>query len=703
MRSRGRLVTFPLVCLLMGTATSADAAGGSIAGTVSAGGSPVADVMVVASSTAGGAVAGRTTTGSDGKYVLVVADGTYHVSFEPSDASPYAKQVYQSRSSVIGATPVTVAGAAVTGIDAQLVTGYRIRGTTLDAFTGAGLVGVTVQAYHVEGPTGNYICCYSAGTVTSGAGGAYSVKVAPGKYRVTFSASGYPTQWWPKLNISSTSAGHLAARDITVGLADTTVIDATLGASGVQRSCFDPAITPTTTVYLPNITRTLGGASGWVTPFIVQNVGSAGTALEASFYRFSDGSRVTCRRIDNLQPGTSFADVPNEDTDLPDNAQFSVVVRSFGSTVVSVVNEHQGSGARAEALSYVGPSSGATAAYLPYLSKSKGDWLTTFIVQNLGAATASVTISLRSLDGARTATLTRSIAPGRSAAIDPTVEDAIMRFDELSAVVTGSQPIAVVVNAHNDAATVAAPKGYSYNGLGLSTAATAYMPYLMKEDLEAFGPGIGQVYLQNMGAADAAPTLTFRKLGSATATTITAPAPVKPGATWAFDPQIYKVVGGFQLCKNAGAGKCIDPGEHSLVVTGGSFAVLNAMIASATAMGVVGTPTTAAKHYLPNVTRTLGGTSGWSTPIVVQSAGATTATVKWYRFADGTLVHTQTLTGLSTGVSQQIDPRSVSALVDATQYAVVVEGDGQLTALVRELNFQGGDGSMGYEGFGATP
>ncbi|TMB59118.1 MAG: carboxypeptidase-like regulatory domain-containing protein, partial [Chloroflexi bacterium] len=31
--------------------------------------------------------------------------------------------------------------------------------------------------------------------------------------------------------------------------------------------------TPTQTVYLPNITRNLGGVGGWYTPFIVQNTG----------------------------------------------------------------------------------------------------------------------------------------------------------------------------------------------------------------------------------------------------------------------------------------------------------------------------------------------------------------------------------------------------------------------------------------------
>src|SRR5229473_4019411 len=72
---------------------------------------------------------------------------------------------------------------------------------------------------------------------------------------------------------------------------------------------------PTRTVYLPNITKTLGGRDGWYTPFIVQNTGTVATRLEVSFYKFSDGSLVTCRVVPALAPGTSYADVPNNDVD----------------------------------------------------------------------------------------------------------------------------------------------------------------------------------------------------------------------------------------------------------------------------------------------------------------------------------------------------------------------------------------------------
>src|SRR5205814_6609614 len=85
---------------------------------------------------------------------------------------------------------------------------------------------------------------------------------------------------------------------------------------------------------------------------------------------------------------------------LPNDAQFSVVVQSFGSKIVGVVNEHQGTGTRAEALSYDGFTSGANTVYLPNITrKFFGLFDTPFIIQNLGSSTASETTSFRSFDG----------------------------------------------------------------------------------------------------------------------------------------------------------------------------------------------------------------------------------------------------------------------------------------------------------------
>jgi hypothetical protein len=482
--------------------------------------------------------------------------------------------------------------------------------------------------------------------------------------------------------------------------AATTTETAQTASAAPAAPCGTPGV-PTTTIFLPNITKMLGGPNGWVTPFIVQNVGVKKATLEVSFFRFSDGRLVACRRIDDLAPATSFADYPNNDVDLPADSQFSVVVKSFGSEVVSVVNEHQGQGqpARAEALSYNGLTSGATTMYLPFVGKPVSapcpttdancnrSWITTFVMQNFGAVDTTVSARFTSFDGTATATLTRTIAPGRSRFIDPTAEPQLLAGRYYSVVITSPQPIGVVVNAHDDAPTSPAPRGFSYNGVPQPTPGDVYLPYVRRDGpaLRTYPSG---VLVQNAGAFEARPTLAFQRLGGGGPLTITAPAPVKPGATWLFDPE---------------QSPALSVGEYSLVVTGGTFAALDATLVHGAAMGFVGATGQGNRAYLPNVTRTLGGARGWTTPIVVQSAGATSATLRWYRFADGALVTRQSIGPFARGAAIRVDPRSVPGLSDDTQYGVVVDAkDGNIAALVTELNFEGGDGTMIYEGFAAT-
>src|SRR5204862_6068526 len=113
-----------------------------------------------------------------------------------------------------------------------------------------------------------------------------------------------------------------------------------------------PAVT--STVYLPDITRTLGGTDGFYTPFIIQNTGTANPELEVSFYKFTDGTCVERYLVFGMAPGTSRSNDPRHNVknpSLPDDARISVVVQSCGTSIVRVVNAHRGTGDRAAALS----------------------------------------------------------------------------------------------------------------------------------------------------------------------------------------------------------------------------------------------------------------------------------------------------------------------------------------------------------------
>src|SRR5213083_163572 len=119
------------------------------------------------------------------------------------------------------------------------------------------------------------------------------------------------------------------------------VLTAAIVAIAPARTALAVDVQPTTTIYLPNIVKMLGGADGWNTPIIVQNVGTARADLTFEFYRFSDGALSRTRTVTGLAPGTSVFDSPNHDEELSPNGQYSVVVKSYGSPVLAVVNEHQ--------------------------------------------------------------------------------------------------------------------------------------------------------------------------------------------------------------------------------------------------------------------------------------------------------------------------------------------------------------------------
>jgi hypothetical protein len=470
----------------------------------------------------------------------------------------------------------------------------------------------------------------------------------------------------------------------------------------------------TQTLYLPNITKNLGGPTGWYTPFIVQNTGTTSTTLEVSFYKFSDGTCVARSIVPNLAPGTAYANDPRDtvkNSTLPVEGQFAVVVKSHGSTVVGVVNEHQGTGARAEALSYNGFTAGATTVYLPNITRRLFNlFVTPFIIQNLGTATANVQSTFRTFDGTGSpVTISRVIEPGRAKPIDPNSNDfqlgapGLTDNKQYAVTVTSTQPVAVVVNTHADHAGVAEPVAYATDGV-TAGASTIYGAYAARNAANI--NRYSTIVVQNLGTTAVTPQITFTPLVGAagTANTYTFSTPVQPNSAKAFDPRFsFSTQGTTNTPCSGGGTNCLADGEYSIRISGGASlaAAVNVIsdVTADTAMGYSATAAPATKYFLPNVTRTLGGANGWTTPIVLQTVTATGASVQWRRFSDGALITTQNLT-IPLGSAMKIDPRTVSGLSDDTQYAVTVTGTGgTVTAVVTELNFEGGDGAMIYEGF----
>jgi hypothetical protein len=585
-----------------------------------------------------------------------------------------------------------------------------VTGKVIDSVTGQGIFDVHLYL----GIPGAFIWAHSA------ADGTFTIDLTPvsfnpqTQWQVYFVKDGYSIV--PTNKFFMTASGYVFGSEPSNVPAAFPLVKNLVGP---RSSCTDstglqppPALTQT--LYLPNITKNLGGPTGWYTPFIVQNTGTATTMLEVSFYNFTDGSCMSRSLVAGINPGTSYANDPRDtgkNATLPVEGQFAVVVKSYGSTVVGVVNEHQGTGTRAEALSYNGFTAGANTVYLPNITRRLfGLFVTPFIIQNLGDGVASVQATFRTFDGTGVpVTIGRTIDSGRSKPIDPNSNDfnlgapGLTDNKQYAVTVTSNQPVAVVVNTHADAAGVAAPVAYAADGV-TGGASTIYGAYASKN-----AAGINRystIVVQNLGAAAVTPQITFTPLvgGAGTANTYTFGA-IQPNSSKAFDPRFsFSTQGTTNVPCSTGGADCLADGEYSVRIAASGATLAAAMnvisdVNGATAMGYAASAAPATKFYLPNVTRTLGGANGWSTPIIIQSVTATGATVEWRRFAGGALVTTQTLT-IPTGSATRVDPRTVAGLTDDTQYAVTVNGTGgTVTAIVTELNFEGGDGAMAYEGF----
>ena len=604
---------------------------------------------------------------------------------------------------------------ALPAAPAAAMTG-TVTGKVVDSVTMQGIFDVHIYL----GIPGGFIWAHSA------ADGSFTIDLTPIQYnpstpwQVYFVKDGYITA--PTNKFTMTTSGYVFGSEPAIVPAAFPLVKQLVGP---RSSCSDttglqPPPTLTQTLYLPNITRNLGGQGGWYTPFIVQNTGTATTMLEVTFYKFVDGSCVERFLVSGVNPGTSYANDPRDPVKnpiLPDDAQFSVVVKSYGSTVVGVVNEHQGSETRAEALSYNGFTAGANTVYLPNITRRLfGLFVTPFIIQNLGDGVASVQATFRTFDGTGVpVTIGRTIDSGRSKPIDPNSNDfnlgapGLTDNKQYAVTVSANQPVAVVVNTQADKPTVANPVASSTDGI-TTGAATIYGAYAAKN-----AQGIGRyspIIVQNLGATAATPKITFTPLTGSpgTANTYTFPA-INPNSSKAFDPRFsFSTQGTTNVPCSTGGADCLADGEYNIRIdaTGGTIAAQVNVASAATAMGYSATATPATKFFLPNLTKSLcfcptpTQTTGWSTPILLQSVTATSVTLSWYNFIGGALAFTQTVT-LTPGAGMRVDPWSIPQLAADKQYSVVVDGGtGTVTAIVSEFA-TGGDNAMMYEGFAAIP
>ena len=185
------------------------ASAGSIAGTVTAGGSPVSGGYVTAY--LDGEWSGFASTDTDGTYALTgLVPGSYQVRFEDADGD-FLTEFWNDKPTLDTADLVVVsAGTRVDAIDADLGTPATITGTVTSAEGGGGLEGINVTAYAANGPDFDY-----AGSAQTGPEGGYELTgLAPGTYKVAFEdySGAHLTEYWnDKASLQAADAVSAAA------------------------------------------------------------------------------------------------------------------------------------------------------------------------------------------------------------------------------------------------------------------------------------------------------------------------------------------------------------------------------------------------------------------------------------------------------------------------------------------------------------
>ena len=258
------------------------------------------------------------------------------------------------------------------------------------------------------------------------------------------------------------------------------------------------------TAYIPMLFRGAYGGT-YNAAFYIQNV-DAGTANITISYYDSTGA-LTCSAVDTITTQASKGYwLPG--TCVPAGWVGGAVVTS-DQNIVAIGRPHIG----AEVMTYNSFSSGSLTSYVPMLFKGAfgGTYNAAFYVQNVGAASADLTIKYYDSTGALTCTATDTIATLASKGywLPGTCVPANWVG---GAVITSTEPIVTVGRPHIGTQIT------TYNGFSAGSG-TSYVPMLFKG---AFGGTYNAAfYVQNVGASPANISVKYYDLTGALTCTAT--------------------------------------------------------------------------------------------------------------------------------------------------------------------------------------
>ena len=438
-------------------------------------------------------------------------------------------------------------------------------------------------------------------------------------------------------------------------------------------------------VFLPNVTKTFGGPSGWTTPIVVQNTGLSPTDVTLSFYRFADGAASATTKSPLLKPGQSWTLDPRAISQLPDNTQFSVALQATSGTASAIVVEGTGD----TWMSYAGTSGGGSTVYLPNITRRLGGangWDTPFIVQNIGpAATTLSVLFYRFADGALEKRIDNvSLQPGRAKDFVPWAIDGLTDDRQYAVVVQGVKDaqLYAIVNE------VQGGQAMSYEGL-LSGSQVVYLPNVLKF-LGGSDHWSTPFIVQNLGATATSFGLEFYSFQSGALVTRVDAISLQPGRSFPVDVRFYP--------------KTLPAGSYSVVVRGAQGAQLGAVVnqvdfGAGMAMAYDGIGQAQQTAFLPYIQKN-NGAPRWFSPIIAQNLGtaASDITVTILN-PSGELAIQKVYPAVAPGAAAVLDPRFERRLSDGI-YSAIVQSTGPVAAVVNHAGTPG-DHGMAYTSIAA--
>lgn len=243
---------------------------------------------------------------------------------------------------------------------------------------------------------------------------------------------------------------------------------------------------------------------GFASDIVAQNATDG--AIDITLEIFEPGNTTAVyANTQSAVPAYAFVSWEQEGlTELADDQFYSAKVTGTGN-VAAIVNIYGITGTSNDGtlFSYNAFSAGSLTAYAPVVMNAYYGYITALVIQNMGSADASVTVTYS--DAGTASDWTGTIAPGAASSLysaDPSFN--IPAGELLGATITSDQPVAVIVNeqtTYNRAGT--------YSGFP-SGATGARAPVVMN----AYYSWNSSITCQNIGTGDASMTIAYAGAGA---------------------------------------------------------------------------------------------------------------------------------------------------------------------------------------------